>query len=377
LASNIAPFLGALGPIMSLITLFLPKEESAELKFMKKKFAEVDANFGKVFNRFSEIKNLIQEKSLRNQFSDYESKIVVLSRRLHHLLNAPTDVVEEYKATFIESKRSSYDDAASVIWNGMMGKSQGFQYDIPREAMKYTNNHRRRVQEIMNGGLSLILQGVKVHLTYLTLIGRKHSYETEKKEWEGRINAVLQRMKEIDNEVVSQWEKQSEEDSVALMSEYKDKSNGALADKVYSMLTEKYDWKLWFVVVYDPLHGADKHWVWYCGGFHKFRHHGKNMVVATTDKARSPLKRSCAEAELPKTKTRLGYKWQPDAVQDTSMGKKIDAKDVVSTYFPPEYKDCTAPGHGAILKSGHPEFRGPTERYVVKDNNWYKLYVFQ
>ncbi|KAK3106440.1 hypothetical protein FSP39_020155 [Pinctada imbricata] len=364
---------------MSLITLFLPQEESAELKYMKKKFAEVDANFDKVFNRLSEIKNVIQETALKNQFSDYESKIVILSHKLQSLLNAPTNVVDEYKASFIEAKKSSYDDAASVIFNGMIGKSQGFQYDIPQVAMMYTKNHRRRVQQIMSGGLSLILQGVKVELTYLSLTGRNHSYETKKKEWEERINEVLERMKQIDQQVVSKQDEQAKIDSVDLMSEYKDKSNAALADKMYSMLTEKYDWKLWFVVVYDPLHGADKHWVWYCGGFHKFRHHGKNIAVSSTEKDRSPLLRSCAETELPKTKTRMSHIGaNADALpKDTYMGLKVDAKDVVSTYFPPEYKDCTAPGHGAILISGHPEFRGLPERYVVKDNNWYKLYVFQ
>ena len=43
ISTKITPLLGALGPVVSLITVLLPKQPTPEMKFMKKKFAEIDA----------------------------------------------------------------------------------------------------------------------------------------------------------------------------------------------------------------------------------------------------------------------------------------------------------------------------------------------
>ncbi|KAK3106062.1 hypothetical protein FSP39_011801, partial [Pinctada imbricata] len=170
------------------------------------------------------------------------------------------------------------------------------------------------------------------------------------------------RMAEIDRSVKSKYRKQAESDAVKEMAEYKDMSNAALAEKVYSLLNDKYDWRVWFVVVYDGITGSENHWIWYCGGFFKFRHHGKNMVVASNDKDVLPLDKSCAENGLGEIKTMAKNPYSEEIAEIKDLIGSLfiterNAKVIVDWYFPPEYKDCMAPGHGAILKSGNAQFR--------------------
>ena len=68
----IGPFLGALGPVLSLVAVFLPKNPSAEFKNITKQFAEIDGHFDHVFNKFDEVKNLIKKTSLKNQYGKYQ-----------------------------------------------------------------------------------------------------------------------------------------------------------------------------------------------------------------------------------------------------------------------------------------------------------------
>ena len=89
IATKMGPFLGAVGPAIALVSVFLPESPSPELQFMKKKFAEVDAKFDQVFQKFAEVENLIQKTGLKSQYAAYEHTILSLSTKLSEFLSAP------------------------------------------------------------------------------------------------------------------------------------------------------------------------------------------------------------------------------------------------------------------------------------------------
>ncbi|KAK3102925.1 hypothetical protein FSP39_014970 [Pinctada imbricata] len=108
IAGALGPFLGAAGPVVSLISMFLPHQESAELKYMKEQFSKMDQKFDQVFNQFGEVKNLIQQTSLKTQYGAYEHQIKSLSGKLSEYLQAPVDEAPVFRRTFISDYKSTY-----------------------------------------------------------------------------------------------------------------------------------------------------------------------------------------------------------------------------------------------------------------------------
>ena len=59
LGTNIAPFLGILGPLASILLLFIPGGDSEELIFMRKEFEQVNVKLDKITAEFTEVKKAI------------------------------------------------------------------------------------------------------------------------------------------------------------------------------------------------------------------------------------------------------------------------------------------------------------------------------
>ena len=75
-------------------------------------------------------------------------------------------------------------------------------------------------------------------------------------------------------------------------------SNRELAEKIYTDLNRKYSGRNWFVTVYDPVRGAEPHWIGVCGGDYTFRYHGYNLLVASSSSGTSALNRNWAYGKL-------------------------------------------------------------------------------
>ena len=108
IAEHTGPFLGANGPVIALVGIFLPQAPSRELRLMKKEFARVDANFDSVFAKFSEVKILIEDKSLKTQYAALEQTILSLSTRLQEYLTSKIADLAVYNGSFVREYESSY-----------------------------------------------------------------------------------------------------------------------------------------------------------------------------------------------------------------------------------------------------------------------------
>ncbi|XP_033110182.1 uncharacterized protein LOC117111379 [Anneissia japonica] len=371
IASNIGPFLGAIGPAVALISIFLPSSPSPELQYMKKKFTEMDQKFDKVFTKFNEVKNLIQETSLKAQYGEYERTISALSYRLEQFLSAPTEAVQGQKATFISAYESTYGSATYKLWRGMMEQT-GLSDNIPEIAMKYTDNHRRRVQRIMKGVMNLILQGLKVHLSYLKAKGRDATYEDEKKTWEENIKKLINHMKRVDKKVTIAWPEQVKADLNDKLALLKGQSNRNFANKFYAFLTEKYYWRDWLIVVYNKLKGKKEYHIKACHGSPPRFKFGRNIAVASVDQRKRPINLKLAKKKLIKAKT---YK---RVFIVFGFRKKSLKADKVYRSLPYKFrKGCTKyPGLGVIKKNADVHYRGPKRRFVVITKGKYKLHAF-
>ena len=85
LGTNIAPFLGLLGPLAGIILAFIPGGDSAELIFMREKFEEVNVKLDIITAEFAEVKNAIPWSTVVVNYGTYERKIRAAEENLNRI----------------------------------------------------------------------------------------------------------------------------------------------------------------------------------------------------------------------------------------------------------------------------------------------------
>ena len=375
IAAKAAPFLGAIGPIISLVAIFLPAAPSPEMRELKLRFAQVDAKFDQVFQQFREVKNLIEKTSLKNQYAGFEHTILSLSLKLQKYIAANTADVPVYNRSFVREYMTSYGGATSKLWNGMVEDTLILSSNIPLTAMRYYNNHRKNVQAVMKGVCNLILQGVKVELAFLKAVGLDHDYRVMKDEWDRKIKYLLYKMAECDREVKSRWHNQMKIDVEDGLKTWRNQSHSDFATSLYDFLKSKYDWRAWHVVAYNELHGGTHHWLKWCGGYHSFRKYGRNLVVASVDSSKPPIDVKWAHTKL--ASIPVGY--QKTNIWGHAYWVFYRAEDIYNKEFPVEFKTgCTYASAGIIKAYAAVAHRAPGNRIVVttRDKTPFLFHVF-
>ncbi|XP_048763634.2 uncharacterized protein LOC125671778 [Ostrea edulis] len=366
---SVAPFLAAIGPLMDLITMFLPQQEDPTLTYLKEQFSKVDSNFRNMERLFGEVTNLIQSTGIKSQFSTIEQNVNALSYRLHMLMKAPREAAEGQKFRFISSFQVSYQNAAKKIYDGIM-KKQSFTDNIPEAAMQYTNYDRKKMQRVMAGCFGLLVTAVKVNLAYLELTNRTASYKMEKTHWEKGIKEVLEKVKSVDAEVTDAWEHQRFKDLKDLSAQYKDDSNEEFSKRLYEFYSEKYYWREWVVIVYKKMAkswtGNNGHVFSLCGGDEYLEMDGRNVLTSSVAQDKGKIATGYYTRKLSGVKTYKKVLWVRKAYTATyvmnqmmnfSRGSDVCLRAVISDRE--DARSQSAPG-----------------RLVVKWKHFYGMFVF-
>ena len=364
IARNIAPFLGAAGPFLS---LFLTFTNSPELQYMKREFAKVEANFGKMFNRLDRVENLIMEKGLKAQYAADEKQILHLWNELQNMRTSQGKrQIDTHKRSFLREYKSQ--QPLFNLWHGMAGS--GILSDqIPSTAMKYLDYDRKKVQILMKGVFSLILKGVEIELAYYMLKGDNHTYNARLSAWEQNVIKVVDKMLNYDQKVANEWKDQSGKDLDSKLAQWDGWSQSGFADNLRKFLKDKYYWRDWFVIAYDPIKGSDVHWVKWCGGHHRFRSHGRNVVVASVDENKSYPDLATIRSDLGAVSTKTCHR---GAWASPPSCNHHRAKDIYNS-LPYKYNSgCTYAAVGVILRKKTSFWGKVSYNQIAYDGNWWR-----
>ncbi|XP_062567630.1 uncharacterized protein LOC134229862 [Saccostrea cucullata] len=364
---KVNPYLAAIGPVMDIITIFLPKQEDPTLTFLKTKFSEVDSKFRNMERLFDQVTNLIKSKALKTQFSGIEQSVKVLSYRLNMLMKAPKDAVNGQKSRFIKDFEVSYQSAAKKIYNGIMTK-QHFTDNIPDEAMAYSNYDRRKMQSVMAGCVGLLMTAVKVNLAYLELTNNRANYEMEKREWEKNIKDVLQKVKDVDQQVTHAWGDQKFKDLKQLSAQYRHENHEQFAKRLFNFYSKKYYWRDWVVIVYNEMAentGTNGHAFDLCGGDKYLQKDGRNVLTSSVPKERSKMYTYYYQRQLSHIRTEtvvwgVHYPWK--AISVLNQIRRVSHSNVCMKAVISDRQNIHAKGsHG---------------RLVGKWKYFYNMYIF-
>ena len=377
----IGPFLGALGPVLSLVTLFLPKSTDPNMKNITNEFAEIDGQFDKVFNKFGEIGDLIKKKAIMTQYSKYENEIHHAFRKLESLMKAEKATVNARKDKLIKASGPKIDLALHTLYDSV-ARVHGRKLSdfIPNAVMDYTNYHRKKVQNMMKGMLNIITQGAKAHIAYQKIMAEQNAsynaeYESEKKIWKDNVQKVVDEIIAVDTKVKNQYITQHTIDFKKVAVANRGKSNADVAKVIYEMLVEKYDWRTWLVLVYDksPEWTPKDHKVGYCGGSSVYEYHGKNIEVSSYYDTNAFLDKYAAKQaidSIPMYK-RIGPVRKPPLITKVAFFSASELYDKL-------YRVRGQPvcGVGVVKTTLNPQLKGDPRHFFAKTRGNFKMYMY-
>ena len=258
-------FLGVIGPLFSIDSTLT---DSPEIALMKRRFNNIDRQFGQVFNQMSDNERQIKESPLRGQYHVYERNIINLSKKMSRFLRTNST---HYKRDFIQKYDQLFGDSANFLLDGMI-HSYSFGYNIPYRVMEFTKNHARETQKLMSKMVKLIIQGSRIELTYTKLQNNSDYLTTMTTDWDRKIQNLTSHVQRMSDEVKSRWYEELERNIDTALENNQGKSNEEFGSYLYRHRMDKFDWRDWLVVTYNPVIGWSKHCVSHYGGYHRFRY---------------------------------------------------------------------------------------------------------
>ena len=301
IGTSVANYLGVVGPFVDIVLGFIKGPDSAELAFMKEMMTQIDARFDQMDSRFNDIERLIDWSVVQVNFGQIEQKILAMSEEYEHIYEVPPEATANRKTIFLDAYDSDYQNSGYKLYHAIVEPSGKFQEKLGVSVMRFTENDRKRTQVFLLGTMQLLLQAAKIEIVYLQAKQFTHNAEFTKNEWETRLERVKNEFETIDEAVVNLYLSQSGKDIDKYATDNSRMSNTDFANGLKNMLKDKYYWRNWLVVIYNPISGSDNHHVRQHGGHLKFRQNGRNIVVASKDKSSPRMSSSTAQSAVANT----------------------------------------------------------------------------
>ena len=124
-----------------------------------------------------------------------------------------------------------------------------------------------------------LLPGIEVQISYYAL--SEKPYDHIVKEWEKKMQDLSETLRKKSNGIKNAYLMQLHNDAEGLIRDNYDEGNEQLMQKIYNFVIDKFDWRYWFVAVYDDMKGYDKHTMYQCGGAYFLHMKGRNIIISS------------------------------------------------------------------------------------------------
>ncbi|XP_056001749.1 uncharacterized protein LOC125663572 [Ostrea edulis] len=278
--SIITPFLNV---FTSVIRQIFDGTESPEIKYLRQLSERLVRRFDVVEDQFSHhINTLVNCSVVEVSYLTLESKIHAVSHEFRRLFQVPSSGISEQKKIFINNYENDYLSSGSKLFAGFMIDDGTASQGLIRPTMKFTDNNRRAMGEVMLGILKLLLIAAEVELGYLGIKGYDNIASFYSQQWRVRIERVQEKMKTIDEELKNAYYGQSLKDIDRFALDNNLLSNQNFSERLYHKLSRKYFWRNWLVVTSTHTEGRHDAHSRVCTGVIKSVH-SKDIVVDSVD----------------------------------------------------------------------------------------------
>ena len=218
LSKNIAPFLGLLGPLAGIILAFIPDGDSAELIFMREKFEEVNVKLHIITAEFTEVKNAIPWSIVVVSYGTYERKIRAAEENLNRIYSVQRQARENEKENFIIKYERYFDNSDQKLYDVIVNNDHVISHNIIQAVVQQTKNHKRETEQFSLGLVQLLIQGIKVKVSYYGM--KKWPTDHLVTEWETKMTKLKDMLQTVSDDVKSGYLSQMKLDTKDLLLHY-------------------------------------------------------------------------------------------------------------------------------------------------------------
>ena len=357
------PFLSAVGPLVSLAFGFVGTE-SAELAAIKRLSERVDEGFNRIDSHFGDIKREFKWLIQAFKIDRIEGNIKAVQRSFKHLPTVPSYAYEDQKQIFINIYEEIFDDSGTKLCSSILNGNLVYGKGLLESFNEHTQYDRKRYQTFTIGLLQLLLTASKLQLAYMELKYPmlRNYYETV---WKKCLDDVGYKIAKVDEEIVWNSERRSKEDIDKFAENNPRLNNKEFGKQLFDLLTKKYYWLDWLVVVYSPIRGFDNHCIGACNSYLKFSFYGRNILVSHVSKTKPNIDLMAAQSAIDKI---------PVLIKSGGWfhaGNKIHAQTAYKK-FPYYTNDChNYVAKGVINGNGYPEFFASEKRLAYRKKTDY------
>jgi hypothetical protein len=263
--------------------------DSKELKYMKEQFQIIHNKMDTMELEFHEIKRMIDWNSIKISFGEHERTINSLQEYVTRMTTAPPEIVNIFKEQFVLNYERAYRDAATMIYQGIANERSIYTDNLIVAVRKFTGDHQRKVLKFLLGLLQLIIQGLKLEVFYMNCKGYENAVTYWSKDWETRITQMSETFQRISNEIENNYLDQVKNDLEDFNAKKHTLDNRQYSLELFNYLADKFPYREWMVMVYNPLLGFKEHCITYCGGVTQFRVRNHNIVVSSVRASQSQI----------------------------------------------------------------------------------------
>jgi len=276
------PLLKSIG-FFSKVIMAQIDSESKELKYMKEQFKIINEKMDVIDEKFEEVKRALNWNAIKIQYSTYEMAIKLLQDKIKAIANAPKSVVPMLMEQFHILYEQTYYSASAKIYEGITNNNLIFSDNLVIASRMYLQDHKTKVEKFFMGNIQLILTGLEVESFYLTAKNPNASHEYWANEWDKKLSRLTGIMNKASVDIKANWHKQLEIDSETFNVNNYQLGNEEYLKSFYNFLKDKFSYREFFVIVYNPIVTDEKHYIYTNWGLIKFRARGHNIVVGSRD----------------------------------------------------------------------------------------------
>ena len=317
---NLGSFFKVLGPAVSIVMGFF-EGDSKELTAIKALSAETERRFDDIDNKLEHIQSVMEWNNCEDKFLGLESKIRLLSMRKKNIDKAEDQKKLSRMNIFLQAY-DSYNEAGYSLYR-LLGKDNALGKVCGKDLLTHTENDVRRTTIVLNGMLQLLMKAAEIEVAYWTLRNDSIAAEDLGESWAEIMPEMLDVSYEYIKLAKATWYEQVGKDINNVMhahSSEKDKSK--LATALYNVINDKYYWRHWFVYVAPFVSIGKSFHVNHCGGYHKVKLNGFDVVVASVPKEQKYQDKAHVKLIVSHTFTYTKKSWRPSPTKH--------AKDVVN-----------------------------------------------
>ena len=181
------------------------------------------------------MKNAIDWSTVVVSYGTYERKIRAAEENLNRIYRVQRQARKNEKNNFIIQYESDFDNSVQKLYDVIVNNDQVISDNILQAVVQQTKNHKRKTEQFSLGLVQLLIQGIKVKVSYYGL--KEWTTDHLVTQWETKIIKLRDTLQTVSDVLKRLYVSQMRLDTNGFILRYHGVGNQGLADKLYNFVT--------------------------------------------------------------------------------------------------------------------------------------------